>query len=527
MHVGPTRQFPIPSYASERFWSETAYWYDAVASVLKSRIFPRGPVIAIQADNETSYCFRWETFDLDYAEDSIRLYRQFLRGRHKDVAALNRLYGTSFASFDAVEPPRRFDGSRKGSLLAALDWAAYKEWQILQAVQRSARMLKERSLSGIPFTHNFPWSPCKPFDLGEAENLFEIEIAGLDFYLNRSRADRIARRTRTLSAMSCLPTAPEFGCGAWHSRSEALLPDDLSTGALVAFMHGLKGVNFYMIAERDRWVGGALRRDGKPRPGYHEFFRRFHAVLSATDLLRHDRELEVVILRGRDSDRLRSAASDVRGEPLVLPAAAYRIHASFGNAGSTERFESLFDGAATALEEAGIDHDLGDTGIHAGALKRYRVAIVVTLEALSGPDRERLEAFAKEGGRVVFLPGPPTLDEYLRPRRMAIPSAAWSAVQNPRSLPDVLRRIGIKPVLDLAGKGVLATSFRRGGSRILFLANVGARECPAEFSLPAHPRLRDAWRGDRFEAGPEGCYRIPMPPSSIRMLVPERLGVAP
>lgn len=522
----PTRHFPIPSYASEKFWEEVGGWFDAMAPLVKPRLHPRGPVIALQADNETSYFFRWETFDLDYAEDSIGLYRTWLSERFRDVGALNRRYGTSHRDFDGIDPPRRFDGSRKASLLACLDWAAYKEWQILYGIQRAARMLRERGLSGVPVTHNYPRSAWKPFDLGETENLLEVDVAGVDFYVDRRRWREIARRARVLAAMSRLPFAPEFGCGFWSSWPDPLGPEDLSFGSLLAFMHGLKAANWYMVVERERWTGGAITREGRVRPAFREFFRRFHAFIAASDLLRHGREVEVVILRGRASDRLLSAASDLRGAPAVLPREAYAVPASFGGRATARDFETLFEGSCEALERAGIDHDLGDTGISANALKRYRIAVVVTLESLGRADRERLEGFARDGGKVVFVPAPPSLDEDLEPAKGAFPAGSAFPAR-PAGLAALLGRLGVRPPDAFEGDGVIASFFRRGGSRIVFLANPGPEARQAMLKLPGIGRLQDVWRGDVFPPDRAGAVRIPMPPVSVRPLVLESRGVGP
>ena len=46
-------------------------------------------------------------------------------------------------------------------------------------------------------------------------------------------------------------------------------------------MHGIKGMNFYMIVERERWYGSPVRRDGSIRERHYEFFRKLLSSLDA------------------------------------------------------------------------------------------------------------------------------------------------------------------------------------------------------------------------------------------------------
>ncbi|MCZ7582886.1 MAG: hypothetical protein M5R36_05845 [Deltaproteobacteria bacterium] len=50
----PPRAFPVPSYCSDVFWEEVGVWFDAAAEVIRPRLHPNGPVVAIQCDNELS-----------------------------------------------------------------------------------------------------------------------------------------------------------------------------------------------------------------------------------------------------------------------------------------------------------------------------------------------------------------------------------------------------------------------------------------------------------------------------------------
>ena len=78
----PPRAFAVPSYASTDFWREVTRWFDALEPILAPLLAPRGPVFAVQADNENSYFFRTAPFDLDYHPESVVGFRQWLRERY-------------------------------------------------------------------------------------------------------------------------------------------------------------------------------------------------------------------------------------------------------------------------------------------------------------------------------------------------------------------------------------------------------------------------------------------------------------
>jgi len=52
---------PIPalSYAADKFFDETALWYDAICEILARHAHPRGGIVAAQVDNEMAF-FSWD-----------------------------------------------------------------------------------------------------------------------------------------------------------------------------------------------------------------------------------------------------------------------------------------------------------------------------------------------------------------------------------------------------------------------------------------------------------------------------------
>jgi beta-galactosidase len=84
--------FPVPSYASEAFFDETARYFQLLAPALRPLLYPDGPIVMVQIDNEGALYFRDGAYDQDYHPDAIRLYRSFLREKYRTIDALHATY---------------------------------------------------------------------------------------------------------------------------------------------------------------------------------------------------------------------------------------------------------------------------------------------------------------------------------------------------------------------------------------------------------------------------------------------------
>ena len=142
------------SYASEAFYTAVGGWFDAICPIIARHIAPDGCVVSCQSDNETCYFFHDQAYATDYSPDSLALYRCFLADKYAVIADLNQAYGTTYPSYAEVEPPRDCGVETAADLPLHLDWVAYKEYQIIWAVARIARMLHERGITGIPIYHD-------------------------------------------------------------------------------------------------------------------------------------------------------------------------------------------------------------------------------------------------------------------------------------------------------------------------------------------------------------------------------------
>ena len=63
--------FPVPSYASEAFLDEATRYFHALGPTLAPLVYPDGPIVMLQVDNEGALYFRDGAYDQDYHPDAI------------------------------------------------------------------------------------------------------------------------------------------------------------------------------------------------------------------------------------------------------------------------------------------------------------------------------------------------------------------------------------------------------------------------------------------------------------------------
>ena len=502
-HGGPAlmdtmaRPFGIPSYASEMFHRETAGWFDALAPILRRNLYPQGPVVAVQVDNETGYFFRTGAYTLDYHPDSIAWYRCFLRERYGDVEALNEAYGTTHPSFDPVEPPRRFTGKGAKDLPYHLDWQDYKEWQILQSLRRLRNLWTERGVTGIPFFQNFFGSFETPYDVTAVEAGEDgLDVAGLDDYSRRESHPVLLHKALFLSGTSRLPFVPEFGAGAWAFPPCGFAPDEDDTRFTLPllFMGGVKAVNHYMIVERDRWMGSPLSAKGTPRKGVASIYKEFNAFIREARIHELEIQADVLLMADRGAGKLERALSLADDHPFLrIPrgAATSGVELPFSPAPHEDHPRRLRKILDFALEQR-LPFRASDTALPLEAMRRTKAVLLPTYGLMERSAQERLSRFVRGGGVAILGPALPAVDERMRPcacfpayevgRPMSIGKGRILLLEewDGKAALDFLLQAGVSPLLPNLPRGFLATRFtgEAGGAKreVLFLANPTDRD---------------------------------------------------
>lgn len=500
-----TKLFPIPSYASEKLYRETEKYFHALKPVIEPHVWPNGCIVAAQADNELCYFFRDAAYALDYAEDSLALYRQMLRERYGRVEALNERYQSAYGDFWDVRPPAGYDSNCPAR---CLDWVRYKEYQVLRGVERMAALLPEAGLRVAVF-HNCAYQHYTPVSVQRLEALPDVEVAGIDAYGEPGDVSMLKTRVRYLAGSSRLPFIPEFGSGSWFDRECLLSPEDEEYAYLYALMNGLKAVNFYMLAERDRWTGCPVRQDGQRREGYFELFRRLIGMLEETKLFTFRREVPILVLKDYDMGRLKAAysgadygafASNCFVADTQFPRELFRPEDK-NELIADERLhqwweEAWVDALTERVSAFGLDYDLSDRYIPGERLVRYAAVLASVNPQTDGRTEEMLLSYARAGGRLAVGPRPPRAIAALLngQTRISFGLGSVELLAEPEKFETALR-----PRISADDARVETACFTRDGMLLLFAANTSAKTIEATLCFEGKKRFRPLWRGGALE----------------------------
>jgi beta-galactosidase len=299
--------FPVPSYASEVFHREVEGYFRVLGPKIAPLLHPNGPIVLLQIDNEGALYFRDGAYDQDYHSDALGLYRKFLREKYGSPEELSRAYDIGPVSFDALDPPRRFDARRAADLTRHLDWVEFHEHLLAWAMGRFKKALAEAGVSGVPTSHNLPFgqetTPLNPARLGQV-----VDLVALDYYHKATPLDRavIARRTSELAARCEGQDKPAFAAEMGAGFPPFFPPldrEDSMFTLLCALAYGLRGFNLYMAVGRDRWIGAPIDARGRRRPEAHAY-EKLTSALNKLGYHRLRRRTPVRIVTPRSLRRL-------------------------------------------------------------------------------------------------------------------------------------------------------------------------------------------------------------------------------
>ncbi|MBI2391071.1 MAG: beta-galactosidase [Deltaproteobacteria bacterium] len=437
MLPAPPRAFPVPSYASKTFLAETARWFSVVGRELAGLVWPNGPIVLVQIDNEGALYFRDGIYDQDYHPDAIAHYRSFLRARYRTVAELRRAYGIAAERFEEISPPLRYDVRSAEDLPRHLDWAESHEALLAESFATMADALAEAGFSGVPTFHNFPMgesaTPLHAALVRRGGRERGLDLISLDYYHPAGDHRAIARRTTELAvacdALNHPAFAAEMGAGAPPFFPPLEERDAIFT-LLCAMAYGVRGYNIYMAVERDRWLGSPVDRDGVLRP-FAAFFRKLGAACDRVGFGSLVRDVPARLVVPRSVRRLArvmhafgpvsQALFRVMGGGMQETVLEDDIDFGEGHGDAPPtRAGRILSAAQRALEQEGVPWALVDGGDADVALAGARLVIVPTSCGLDAPLLDALRAAAAAGTRLIFAPSPPRRDGSFR----ALPSKA-------------------------------------------------------------------------------------------------------
>ncbi len=541
--------FPVPSYASEVFLDEAARYFRSIAKPLVPLLYPDGPIVMLQVDNEGAMYFRDGPYDQDYHPDAIALYRTYLRDKYKTLGDLAKAYGEDSTSdaaprFGDILPPVRFDAKKPSDLARHLDWAEFHEHLLARAMMRLAGALAEAGLDGLPRSHNFPpGQEATPLNAARVRGA--IDLVGYDYYSKASPTTRmlVARRTSELAIRSDALDVPAFACEMGAGFPPFFPPiderDSMFT-VLVGLAYGLRGFNVYMAVERDRWIGAPVDPHGRERP-FALFWRKLVAALDEVKFpsLRRRVPVRIVIPRNeRRLARVMHAFGPVSGAFFSVAGAGARESAfeddlglGYAPAVEADTFVRLFE---STLESRGVPFGHVGGEDRDVSLEGASWIVCVSSGGLSPTLFGRLAEAAAAGAAVTIGPHAPELGGARRPLLAPLDLGALGPKKgvgvlcsaDPASIDEIvaaavtdlgLPTYGVDPDTVYAAVHEDAS----GKARVLFLINPGREEIDARISIgTATDAARDLLKEQRFGVK-AGVLEVRIKPKSVRMLALE------
>ena len=387
----------LPSYLHSNFQFHLKNYFKSFIEITKNYVHPRGPVFMVELDYETSFGRMLEPDEADYNPDLIaRYYPPFLDGLYGgDIKKLASRYKEKVASFEVVEPPKKFTGLSLEDYPKVLDWMKFREYVLSTYLEVLEDLFKSYTVEPLFFRSLY-------FNSGELLPSFNLvpedraPFLGVNVFPEGNYFD-LVNKARFLKAEYGFAFASSFTSGAASAqpnRDRELKP---LTENIRRFYYaagaaaGFKGINHYMFVDRDYWYGSPLHQDGTVGSGF-EVAKNYNTAISTLGFDEMESKNDVCIVANRLYYTLRRTSSEK--EFTYLP--------------------RLIDESTT-----GFCRDLMRLKIHYGirenrdwnSLKSYKLVFVPTTEIMSEKDQEALVDLAKAGVKLVLVGLMPKYDE--------------------------------------------------------------------------------------------------------------------
>ncbi len=407
--------FPMPSYASEKFYDEISKFFDVICPIIARYLAPGGPVIGVQIDNDLPRIFMNGPFSADYSSHALRWYYEYLTGKYPSIGSLNRAYRTRYNDFTQIEPPRALAATEREALPRYLDWMEYQEYYVGLALSVLASLLWSRGVRGILTSHSTRSAfPALPLNVGRTER--ELDFQGVGLYLGRSQYDAIRRSALYLSTVSRLPYLSEGGIGTWP-WGPGLQTSDQQFALLIAMMYGFRGFNAHMLVERNRWLGSPISNTGVSNDAQSAFLKRLLAVLKSVEFHTLHRNVPVLLLRNFEYERLHEMCTNSNWltHLLGIPEKLLLSNRTFSYTETIQKaYPAMWGAFYWGLTRSKIPFAIGDTDMDGPALSRHRALVIPSFDFMSVELQTKIADFVERGGSVILGPELPYLGTDMR-----------------------------------------------------------------------------------------------------------------
>jgi hypothetical protein len=444
-------------------------------------------------------------WDFDTSPACLAGFRTWLRTQYRDLAALNRQWGSSFPSWAAILPPTTDEA------LARADrnwsgWADFKAFMdhafaaTLRAGRDAVHEADPTALAGIGGAQLPGWGGYDYTHLAGALDVIEAYQAGNNIALARSLNPRLVLLTTSFA------TGPAEAARLWR---EALL-----------------GVRGAIIWDEDRSFLTPANTPGPRAAALSPTLRELASGLGTLLIASRPHHDRVAILYSQASFRTQWMEA-VRASPTPWTERSSETEWNF-----TPPHRAAREAAARALSATGAQPRwLTSARIESGALRgpgAPRLLVLPQVTALSDAEAAEIRSFVARGGRIwaIGTPGTPlgtplgTHDGRSRPR--AAPVLAGLAPARAITLSDTLPAIP-SPAIPVTGAPEVETRIHRNGA-VWIIGLQRRADTPADATASATltpPRghaATDLRTGTALKLAPDGTLRLTLAGHAPRLV---------
>jgi hypothetical protein len=328
----------------------------------------------------------------DYSEGSITKYRAWLKNRYGTIEKLNDGWGTTWESFDVVEPPRK---DLAKNLANWLEWRRFTAWNFARYFRETGDLIR-KTLPNAKVSDNFyitngldGWDL---FELAKQTDYMAMDIYAIGRWDNLMNNMDIARSAAYAWKKEFLMMEYHAGPNNWITK---VFDWQLYTEALLAWARESRALQWYMWnsgkSGREEGIHGILDLAGRPTERMtavtriSSFAQRFAPLLKRAHVMP-----KVGVVVSQDSQYYQRAIGK-----------------------GTWDYMNMNNRLGRMLDLAGIPFVFMDAEqMTEQNLDEFQVLILGGVPVVSKAAMARLDAFVASGKAVVFHPLAATMDEF-------------------------------------------------------------------------------------------------------------------
>ncbi|MBM4086623.1 MAG: hypothetical protein FJ272_17705, partial [Planctomycetes bacterium] len=365
--------YGIWSWSPQRYGDlQNGPWKDQFRKVYIDRTdaYKRYGTLAYAIDSESDFDANEAAWDVPAGRED---YRKYLKDRYGDIAALNKIWGASFASFDAIGFISLMEAKTGRQPTRWLEQQLYKRDRFNDAAEFSAKLVRE-FVPGARVSHDIAVVPAKPsWNMPRMTKVIDAFIQSDLEHFDKRNKDRL-------------------GSGYWFGYYQNETGEwQMRTKPWESLFQGGKAI---------AWWPGNLA---------------FTTDLSAPLLCLKQASEEIRDIR-TGADQLLMAA-DKRVDPILILWSWESWMAAIYNPLETDWFNAV-NSFINLFRRTGLDYQCVGEDFLLERLQfgpEQRVLVLPASQSISRAAVEKIRAFAAAGGIVIADYLPATMDEYLRP----------------------------------------------------------------------------------------------------------------